>query len=71
MKSKADYYFQRYTNKWNPIEIGLQQNFIYKQRALYITNVYNMLQAYIYPSNPRTATWQLYNILEIYNSNNL
>ena len=29
-----------------------------------------MLQAYIYPSNPRKATWKLYNILEIYNSNN-
>ena len=70
INNKADYYFQRYTNKWNPIEIGLQQNFIYKQRALYITNVYNMLQAYIYPSNPRKTTWKLYNILEIYNSNN-
>lgn len=67
---KADYYFQRYTNKWNPIEIGLHQNFIYSQRALYIANVYNMLQAYIYPINPRPAAWQLYNILEIYNSNN-
>lgn len=69
-KEKADYYFQRYTNKWNPIEIGLQQNFLHSQRALYIANVYNMLQAYIYPINPRPATWQLYNILEIYNSNN-
>ena len=57
-------------NKWNPIEIGLQQNFLHSQRALYIANVYNMLQVYIYPINPRPATWQLYNILEIYNSNN-
>ena len=66
----ADYYFQRYTNRWNPIEIGLHKNFIRHQRALYITNIYNMLQAYIYPINPRPVTWQLYNILEVYNSNN-
>ena len=65
--NKADYYFQRYNGEWNPIKIGLQQNFIYSQRALYITNIFNMLQVYIYPINPRLQTWKLYNIIEIYN----
>lgn len=67
---KADYYFQRYVDKWKPIEIGLQKNFIYYFRALYITSMYNMLQVYMYPTNPRLPSWQLYNILEVYNSDN-
>ena len=66
----ADYYFQRYDGEWNPIEIGLQQNFGFDQRALYVANVFNMIQVYMYPSNPRSSSWKLYNILEIYNPNN-
>ena len=67
---KADYYFQRYNGEWNPIKIGLQQNFFYYHMALYVTNVFNMVQTYMYPANPRSSTWKLYDILEIYNPTN-
>lgn len=67
---KADYYFQQYNGEWKPIKLGLQQNFIYSHRALYVTNVFNMIQVYMYPINPRNQTWKLYNILEIYNPTN-
>lgn len=67
---KADYYFQQYNGEWKPIKIGTQQNFIYIHRALYVTNVFNMIQVYMYPINPRNPTWKLYNILEIYNPTN-
>ena len=66
----ADYYYQRYEGEWKPLEIGLKKNFILRHRAIYITNVYNMLQIYMYPVNLRPTTWQLYSILEIYNPNN-
>lgn len=68
--NKSDYYFQQYNGEWKPIKLGLQQNFIYSQRALYVTNVFNMIQVYMYPINPRPQTWKLYNILEIYNPTN-
>lgn len=67
---KADYYFQQYNGDWKPIKLGLQQNFLYYQRALYVTNLFNMIQVYMYPINPREPTWKLYNILEIYNPTN-
>lgn len=65
----ADYYFQRLENKqWNPIKVGSQENFIYYQRGIYVSNNYNLLKIVMYPVNPRRATWKLYNIKENYNS---
>lgn len=67
---KADYYFQRYVDKWNPIEIGLQQNFVRNYRLFYVNNTFNKINAYMYNTTFTDNFWQLYNILEVYNSNN-
>ena len=67
---KADYYFQRYVDKWNPIEIGLQQNFVRNYRLFYINNTFNKINAYMYNTTFTANFWKLYNILEIYNPNN-
>ena len=67
---KADYYFQRYVDKWNPIEIGLQQNFVENYRLFYVNNTFNKINAYMYNTTFTDNFWQLYNILEVYNSNN-
>lgn len=67
---KADYYFQRYVDKWNPIEIGLQQNFVRNYRLFYVNNTFNKINAYMYNTTFTANFWQLYNILEVYNSNN-
>lgn len=65
----ADYYFQRLENKeWNPIKISEQQEFLYDQRAIYVFNDFNLLNAIMYAINPRFETWQVYNIKENYSS---
>lgn len=64
----ADYYLQRLFNyEWSPILIGENQYFAYGQRAFYVSNNFNLLKIVMYPSNPRSATWKLYNIKENYN----
>lgn len=67
---KADYYFQRYVDKWNPVEIGLQQNFVRGYRLFYVNNTFNKINAYMYNNTFTANFWQLYNILEVHNSNN-
>ena len=67
----ADYYCQRLENfEWAPILVSEQQYFVYNQRAFYVANNFNLLKIIMYPSNPRTTTWKLYNIKEIYNEAN-
>lgn len=67
----ANYYFQRLVNDiWNPILIGENQYFIYTQRTMYVKSNFNLLQAYLYPTNFRRTTWFLYLIKEDYNSLN-
>jgi hypothetical protein len=64
----ADYYFQRLTNDtWNPILIGETENFIYNQRIMFIKSNFNLLQVYLYATNPRPQTWFQYLIKEDYN----
>lgn len=66
----ADYYFQRLVdNEWAP-KLVSSAGFIYNQRALFVTNEFNLLNIYAYSINPRTQTWYLCNIKEIYNEAN-
>ena len=66
----GDYYVQRLKNdEWKPISIGTH-NFISEQRTMYIKSVYNLLQIYIFATNPRPASWFQYLIKEVYNSLN-
>lgn len=67
----ADYYTQRLVNfQWAPILVSEQQYFGFNQRAFYVANNFNLLKLIMYPNNPRTATWKLYNVKEIYNETN-
>lgn len=67
----ADYYFQRLVNDtWNPILIGQDKKFIHDQRIIFIKSNFNLLQVYLYSTNPQTATWFQYLIKEIYNTFN-
>lgn len=64
----SDYYFQRLVNDtWNPILIGEALPFIYDQRTMFIKSNFNLLQAYLYATNPRGVTWFQYLIKENYN----
>ena len=68
---KADYYFQRLVNDiWNPILIAEQEYFKFAQRTMFIKNNFNLLQVYLYATNPRSASWFQYLIKENYNSLN-
>lgn len=68
---KSDYYFQRLINdEWNPILIGTQQNFVYDRRTIFIKSNYNLLQVYLYATNPQHQFWYQYLIKENYNSLN-
>ena len=69
VETRADYYFQRLVNDlWNPIKIAEQEYYRYNYRTLYIKANYNLLQVYLYATNPRIATaFYYYRILEDYN----
>lgn len=62
-----NYYFQRYEGTWNPILIGENQLCQTPFRAFYINNNYNLLKVFIYPNNPRRATWYFKILKEVYN----
>lgn len=67
----SDYYFQRLVNdRWSPILIGEQMSFIYYQRTMFIKSNFNLLQIYLYATNPRRLTWFQYLIKENYNTLN-
>lgn len=67
----ADYYFQRLENReWEPIKVSEQQYFMYDRRALYVNNIYNLLNWFSYMLNPQRQFWKIYNIKENYNSSN-
>lgn len=67
----ADYYFQRLVNDtWNPILIGQDKEFFRDQRIIFIKSNFNLLQVYLYATNPRTSTWFQYLIKENYNTFN-
>lgn len=71
VETKADYYFQRLVNdKWNPILIAEQSYFRYNQRTMFIKSNFNLLQAYLFATNPRIASWFQYLIKENYNTIN-
>lgn len=63
----ADYYYQRYTGTWNPIQISTNKNYSITQRGLYVNNDYNIVQIYIYPTNLRSPSWYFPTIKEIFN----
>ena len=66
----ADYYFQRLVNnEWSP-KLVASSNFAFNQRGIFVTNEFNLLNIYAYPINPRSQTWYLCNIKEIYNESN-
>lgn len=63
----ADYYIQRYEGVWNPIKISENKPYVWNQRGFYVSNTYNLLKLYLYPVNPRKATWYFLIAKEIYN----
>ena len=66
----ADYYFQRLVNDtWNPIYLE-NGYYVYSQRTIYIKANFNLLQVYMYATNPRGETWFQHLIKEDYNSSN-
>ena len=68
---KGDYYFQRLVNNhWNPILISEQSCFRYNHRTMFIKSNFNLLQVYLFATNPRIASWFQYLIKENYNSIN-
>ena len=50
--------------------IGTQQNFVYDRRTIFIKSNYNLLQVYLYATNPQHQFWYQYLIKENYNSLN-
>ena len=71
---KGDYYFQRLVNEiWNPILIDEQKYYSYYQRSVFVKNNYNLLQIFLYQTNPRNndgSYWYVHQIKENYNSLN-
>lgn len=67
---KGDYYFQRLVNdKWNPILLG-NYGYVRNQRTMFIKSNFNLLQIYLFATNPRWGTWFQYLIKENYNTLN-
>lgn len=68
---KADYYFERLENdNWDPKLIGENKYFQYNMRTIYIKSNFNLLQIFLYQTNPRYAAWFPYLIKEDYNALN-
>ena len=65
----ADYYIQRYEGIWNPKSVSENKPYRWNQRSLYVSNSYNLLKLFLFPVNPRRATWYFPVIKEIYNPN--
>ena len=65
--NSADYYIQRYDGVWNPILVGEDKPYKWDQRAMYVGNKFNLVEIFLYPSNPRSATWYFSIVKEIYN----
>lgn len=65
----ADYYIQRYNDIWEPILISEDKPYQWNQRGFYVSNSYNLLKLFLFPVNPRSATWYFPVIKEIYNQN--
>lgn len=63
----GNYYIQRYEGIWNPKLIGENKNLNWNQRNLYVSNNYNLLKIFLYPTNPRNASWYFPVVKEIYN----
>lgn len=64
----ADYYFQRLENDtWNPILIEETKAFVREQRTMFVKANFNLLQIYLYATNPRLESWFQYLIKENYN----
>jgi hypothetical protein len=66
--NKADYYIQRYEGEWNPILISEDKTYAWNQRDFYVSNNFNLIKLFLYPTNPRSATWYFPIVKEIYNS---
>jgi hypothetical protein len=62
-----DYYMQRYEGTWQPILVGENKPCQTRYRAFYVNNNYNLLKIFIYPNNPRSATWYFKILKEVYN----
>jgi hypothetical protein len=62
-----DYYMQRYEGTWQPILVAEDKPCQTRYRAFYVNNNYNLLKIFIYPNNPRSATWYFKILKEVYN----
>ena len=64
----ADYYFQRLTNNtWNPTLIATQELFFNTTRTMFVKSNFNLLQCYLYSTNPSSTRWFWHLIKEDYN----
>lgn len=64
----SDYYAQRLVNNtWSPILVGEQKPFAHNRRSFFVKANYNLLQIYLYQTNPQFAFWYLHIIKEDYN----
>lgn len=66
----GNYYYQRFEGTWNPILIGENKLLNWDQRNMYVNNNFNLLKIFLYPNNPRSATWYFPVIKEVYNPTN-
>jgi hypothetical protein len=64
-----DYYYQRYEGTWNPVLVAEDKPCQSQFRAFYVNNNYNLLKIFLYPNNPRSATWYFKILKEVYNPN--
>jgi hypothetical protein len=64
-----DYYYQRYEGTWEPVLVAEDKPCQTHQRAFYVNNNYNLLKIFLYPNNPRSATWYFKILKEVYNPN--
>lgn len=68
---KSDYYFQRLINDtWNPTLVERNRSFAYDRRTMFIKSNFNLLQVYLYATNPQPQYWFQYLIKENYNNLN-
>jgi hypothetical protein len=65
----GDYYVQRFDGIWNPIQIATNKLCAIIFRSLYVSNDYNLLKIFCYPSNLTNRYWYFPVVKEVYNPN--
>ena len=63
----ADYYIQRYNGTWDPILLSEDKPYSWSQRGFFVSNGFNLIKLFLFPVNPRSATWYFLVAKEVYN----